>query len=256
MVECVQIKLDNITQDFTVGKETINVIKECNVAFEPCSFNIIYGPSGSGKSTLLNALSGIQRPSAGKVTYGDRDIYEMTNRELAYFRAQQIGIVYQQNYWITSLNVVENVAVSLLFSGISRSDAKKRALEALEKVGVAHLAKKNPQYLSGGEQQRVAIARAIITNPGYIIADEPTGSLDMQRGDQIMALLQSYQAKLNTTIILVTHNLEYLPLAHRLIRVQDGVCTQLGRDAIRSTAESIISDMRTRMTNITKARRS
>ena len=248
------IELKNITQNFKIGQEVVEVIKQCDVAFETNSFNIIYGPSGSGKSTLLNILSGIQHPTSGTVTYDGTNIYNYSKSELAYFRAQRIGVVYQQNYWIGSLNAVENVAMSLLFSGLHRGEANKRAMEALEKVGIARLARKNPQYLSGGEQQRVAIARAIVTDPDYIIADEPTGSLDMKNGDQIMALLQNYQAKLNRTIILVTHNLEYLPLAQRLVRVQDGMCEQLGRDAIRSTAESIIVDMRQRMTNISRAR--
>ena len=260
--QCAQIEMTNIVQDFTLGKETIHVIKKCSVSFEPCSFNIVFGPSGSGKSTLLNALSGIQKPSQGTVTYGGRDLYSMSRRELAYFRATQIGIVYQQNYWIGSLNAVENVSMSLLFSGEHRSSAKKKALEALDKVGIGHLANKNPQYLSGGEQQRVAIARAIITNPGYIVADEPTGSLDMKRGDQIMAMLKDYQQTQSSTVILVTHNLEYLPLGEQLINVQDGVVSQLGGEALKTAAtikgsyESIIADMRRRMNSLSENKQS
>jgi ABC-type lipoprotein export system ATPase subunit len=248
------VRLANIQQSFKVGDETIDVIKNCNFTIYENTFNIIYGPSGSGKSTLLNILSGIQRPSVGTVTYDNRNVYEYTPSELALFRAERIGVVYQNNYWISSLNVIENVSVPLLFLGLSRSAAAKLAMDALQRVDMAPFAKKSPLLMSGGEQQRIAIARAIVADPAFIIADEPTGSLDSKNGDMIMALLRSYNADLNRVVILVTHNMEYLPLADQLIHIQDGQCTEMANDDIRKTTDTLLHEMKQRIDRLTAER--
>jgi ABC-type lipoprotein export system ATPase subunit len=249
------IRISNLTQSFKVGEETINVIKGCDFSVYASTFNIIYGPSGSGKSTLLNVLSGIQKPTTGAVEYDGRSVYGYTAGELAQFRARRIGVVYQNNYWISSLNVIENVSIPLLFLGQTRSAAAKMAMDALQRVDMAPYAKKSPLMLSGGEQQRIAMARAIVSDPAFIIADEPTGSLDSKNGDMVMALLRSYNQDLNRVVILVTHNMEYLPLADQLIHIQDGVCSQMANDDIRKTTDTLLNEMKQRIDRLTQARR-
>lgn len=242
----------NIEQSFKVGDELIQVLHNSSFVIREKTFNIIYGPSGSGKSTLLNVLSGIQKPTTGKVTFEGSDIYGYSSEQLAYFRAQRLGVVYQSNYWISSMNVIENVSVPLYFLGYSKPAAAKVAMDALQRVDMATFAKKSPLMLSGGEQQRVAIARAIVNDPMFIIADEPTGSLDSKNGDMIMALLRSYNRDLKRVVILVTHNMEYLPLADQLIRIQDGHCSQMVNDDIKKTTDTLLKEMKSRIERLSK----
>jgi len=247
------IDIKNVSQEFESGDETISVLKNVDFSIEKETFNIIYGPSGSGKSTLLNILTGLQKPTTGGVQFDGNLLYELTPDELAYFRANEIGIVYQQNFWVKSLNVLENVAIPLYYSGMGRIAAAKKAREALDKVGMTEYAKKHLSTLSGGEQQRVAMARALVNDPLFIIADEPTGSLDSKNGDMIMGLLQKCQTELNRTIILVTHNMEYIPLADHLLHIQDGAVTHTTKDAdIQTTADNLLKDMKTRIDHLAK----
>lgn len=241
------IKVTNLEQSFKVGEELVKVLHPSSFSIKKNSFNIVYGPSGSGKSTLLNILSGIQQPTGGTVAYEGKNIYNYSAEQLAYFRAKSIGVVYQQNYWVNSLNVIENVSIPLYFLGYSRSAAAKVAIDALQRVDMAPFAKKSPLMLSGGEQQRIAMARAIVNDPAVIITDEPTGSLDSKNGDMIMALLESYKADLHRTIILVTHNMEYLPLADQLIHIQDGQCQDMASSDIRATAGTLLNQMKDRI---------
>jgi ABC-type lipoprotein export system ATPase subunit len=247
------IKATGIRQTFKLGGEEIPVLKEISFDMREKSFNIIYGPSGSGKSTLLNILTGLQAPSQGTIEIFGRDMYSLSPDDLAHFRANEIGIVYQQNYWVKSLNVIENVGMPLYFSGYSRPEAAKKALEALQLVGMQDYAKKHPALLSGGEQQRIAMARALINDPKIIIADEPTGSLDSKNGDMVMALLHKFQTELGRTIILVTHNMEYLPFADHLLKIQDGVVTRTtDGEGIRKIASDLLRDIRARIDTIGK----
>ncbi len=241
------VRATDIEQIFKVGDEMLQVLFSTNFTIRENTFNTIFGPSGSGKSTLLNILSGLQPPTRGEVTFDGRNVYKLSSNELAHFRANQIGIVYQQNFWVKSLTVIENISLPLFFLGYSRAQAAKSAMNALERINMGAYAKKYPLFLSGGEQQRVAMARAIVNDPRYIIADEPTGSLDSKNGDMIMSLLQSYQKDLNRTIILVTHNMEYLPLADNLLRVQDGHVEEMQSDDIRQTTERLIREMKDRI---------
>lgn len=248
------ITAKNIEQTFKLGDSSIQVLHNSSFSLQKNTFNIIYGPSGSGKSTLLNVLSGIQSPSAGKVFYDGIDIYAMSGHERAFFRAKQIGVVYQQNYWVSSLNVIENVSMPLLFLGFSRRAALKLAMDALQRVDMATFSKKDPRLLSGGEQQRIAMARAIVSDPAYIIADEPTGNLDSKNGDMILSLLQSYNTDLHRTIILVTHDMEYLALADQLLHIEDGVCTSMASDDIKKTTDTLMKDMKNRIDKYAKAK--
>lgn len=246
----VLIKATNVSVNFQVGHDTLPAIRNANLDIVENSFNIIYGPSGSGKSTVLNVLSGLQKPTAGQVIVRGENIYDYSSDELAYFRANHVGTVYQTNYWIKSLNVIENISVPLYFLGYSRSSAAKMAKLSLERVGMGVYAKKYPYYLSGGEQQRLSLARALSTNPLFILADEPTGNLDSKNGDHVMELLQNCQEEYRSTIILVTHNLEYLSLADTLMEIEDGVVTQIN-DGEQVTTR-IISELQDRLLNMRK----
>lgn len=243
----VLIKARSLTQEFFVGNETITPLKNVSVDIQENSFNIIYGPSGSGKSSLLNAMAGLQNPTAGTVEFQGRDIYKLTPDELAHFRANHIGIIYQDNYWVKSLSVVENVCLPLYFIGYSRKVAYPIAMQALERVSMTGYAKKPPFVLSLGEQQRVAAARALVNNPLFIIADEPTGNLDRKNGDHIMDLLQRCKTEFKCTVVLVTHNLEYLPIADSLFQMQDGVISQVKSGEVESAAEELLKDIRNRI---------
>lgn len=244
------VRVEGVSQSFVIGDRPEQVLKSAQFTITANSFNIIYGPSGSGKSTLLNIISGLQCPTTGKVWFEERDLYALSSDELAHFRANRIGIVYQTNYWVKSLNVVENVAMPLYFLGYKRSGAAKIAMAALEQVGMASYAKHYPIFLSGGEQQRIAMARAIVTDPLFVIADEPTGNLDSKNGDMIMNQLRICQEHLKRTIILVTHNIEYLPMADRLLHIEDGSVRELGHDAI----PSLIQQMRDRIDALARSK--
>lgn len=241
------IRATNISQEFTVGDETIRPIQEASFDLLESSFNIIFGPSGSGKSTLLNILTGLQPPTTGKILFDDHDVYELSSDEIAFFRATRMGIVYQTNYWVRSLNAIENVSLPLYFLGYSRQHAAEVAQFALEQVRMADYAKKYPFLLSGGEQQRIAMARALASSPLYIIADEPTGSLDAANGDQIMNILREAQSVSSRTVILVTHNMEYLPLADHLLHISDGRIEKLEHDSIRETTDALLKQMEDRI---------
>jgi len=186
------------------------------------------------------------------VDFEDKKVYELSPNDLAYFRANRIGIVYQQNFWVKSLNVIENISIPLYFLGYSRTMAAKKALTALEMVKMQDYAKKYPVLLSGGEQQRVAVARAIVNDPLFIIADEPTGSLDSAAGDMIMNLLYDAQVNSGRTIILVTHNMEYLPLADHLLHIQDGIVEQMVDENIQKATETLIVGMKDRINRLAK----
>lgn len=247
------IRVDNVSQEFNTGETVVRPLNDVSFSLAKNSFSIIYGASGSGKSTLLNVLTGLQPPTKGKVYIENKDVYSLTRDELANFRAESLGFIYQTNYWIKSLNVLDNVAMSVYFSGKTRHQAHKLAREALDMVNMQSYAQKYPTMLSGGEQQRIATARALATSPSYIIADEPTGSLDSINGDKIMGLLVSCQRDLGRTIILVTHNLEYMPLADKLLHIEDGHVKEIHESSIKETTDVLFSDMRARMRRLEKA---
>ncbi len=249
------IELIKIEQNFEAGDENILALQELSCVIPESSFTIIYGPSGSGKSTLLNIISGIQKPSKGRLIIDGFDVYKSTNNERARFRASKVGIVYQNNYWVKSLTVLDNVCLPLLFSGKSRTDAAKQAFVALERVNMLGYAKKYPSLLSGGEQQRIAVARALVNDPQFIIADEPTGSLDSKNGDMVMNILRQEQRESKRTIILVTHNMEYLPLADSLLHIKDGVVQVMNNSSIKTTTDSLINDMRKRIHMLSEEKR-
>lgn len=241
------IKLSGVQCSFVHGNEKTMALKEATLSIKDNSCNIIFGPSGSGKSTLLNIISGIQPPTKGSVNIKGYDIYKLSSDELAHFRAKDIGFIYQTNFWVKSLSVIDNVSVPLFFLGFSRKKARKIAARALEKVGMSSYANKNPVYLSDGEQQRIAAARALVNNPIIIIADEPTGNLDTNSGDEIMSLLLKTQMDIKGTLIIVTHNMEYLSLADHLFRAQDGKIEAIKQENAKGLVDTLILEVQYRV---------
>ena len=228
------IKIENVEKTYEVpGGAGIKILDGVNLTIDSTDFAIIYGASGSGKSTLLHHIAGLELPTNGKIVVRDTDITKLNAEERAVFRGGKLGMVYQFWYWAKALTVLENVAMPLFITGVDESIALKKAMNVLEEVGVAQFAHKNPLQLSGGEQQRVCIARALVNNPWIIIADEPTGNLDTHNSDQIIALFQDLNKNKKRTIIMVTHNLAYLPLASKTIAMKDGKVESSSEEAVK-----------------------
>ena len=214
------LKVENLTKVY--GNDTTEVVALDNASFSvgKGEFVAIVGASGSGKSTLLHLLGGVDRPTSGKVFIDGKDIFELSDDELAVFRRQQIGLVYQFYNLIPILNVEENISLPLSLD--DREVDKDTLNNMLELLGIEHRRNHLPNELSGGQQQRTSIGRALITEPTIVLADEPTGNLDSKSSDEIVALLKKSNKELNQTIIMITHNMEIAKAADRIIKIEDG----------------------------------
>jgi putative ABC transport system ATP-binding protein len=215
------IKIENINKSFTIGSRQNRVLKEISFEIFQGELITIFGPSGCGKSTLLNTIMGIERPDSGSVQILGIDLWKMNADDRADMRKRSIGVVYQQQNWIKSLTVVENVALSAQLLGFSKSESLVKAKEVIEKVGMSKFENFYTTELSSGEQQRIGLARSIISNPQVLIADEPTGNLDTDSGYEVLDTLKNL-AKNGTTIVLVTHNPEYLKDSDRVAIMKNG----------------------------------
>lgn len=216
------ISLNDIRKNYYLGKEAVEVLKGIHLGIEKNEYVALMGPSGSGKSTLMNILGCLDTPTSGQYVLNGKDVSRMNDDELAQVRNQEIGFVFQQFNLLPRLNAMENVAVPLIYAGVSKNERNDRAKAMLEKVGLAERSHHKPNELSGGQCQRVAIARALINNPSLILADEPTGNLDTKTSIEIMDLFGQIQASGNT-VVLVTHEEDIAEHAHRIIRIRDGV---------------------------------
>ena len=213
------IVLDNINKEYIDGR---NVLNNINLRFDKGEFVAILGESGCGKTTLLNIISGIDRPSGGKVMFNDLELNTMSQKELTKWRGKNIGIVFQFFQLIPTLTILENVMLPMEFNHVyDKETRRKKAMELLEKVNIAECRDKMPQSISGGEQQRTAIARALATDPDFIIADEPTGNLDSKNAEIIIGLFTEL-VKEGKTVIMVTHSEELAKHTDRIIRIKDG----------------------------------
>ena len=200
----------------------VKALEGINLKVERGEFLSIVGPSGSGKTTLLNILGTLDRPTEGKVLIAGKDTTEMDDNELSEIRNRFIGFVFQAYNLIDRLTAQENVELPLIARGVPKKEREKRAIEALNIVGLAEKAKKKPTELSGGEQQRVAIARSLASDPTLILADEPTGNLDSKNALKVMDVLLGINEKFSKTIIMVTHNIELAQMTKKIIRLKDG----------------------------------
>lgn len=216
------LKAENIKKSFTVGEVVTDVLK--GIDFELCEgeFVAIVGESGSGKSTLLYILAGIDKPSEGSVTLLGRDIANISDEDIAAMRRRDFSFVYQFDNLVPNLTVYENVTLPLMLDKRKEKNYKAHVDEILAYLGLADRKDSYPRQLSGGEQQRTAIARALVTDPKVIFLDEPTGSLDKERGRQVMELLKDINSTRKVALVMVTHSEAHAQYASRIVRVEDG----------------------------------
>lgn len=216
------IQLEDIRKSYFLGKQELKVLKGISLSILKNEYVALMGPSGSGKSTLMNILGCLDSPTGGTYILNGQDVSKMSEDELADVRNIEIGFVFQQFNLLPRLTAAENVALPLIYYGASKKERNERALEMLERVGLADRSHHKPNELSGGQNQRVAIARALVNNPSIILADEPTGNLDSKTSREIMNIFDKIQADGNT-VMLVTHEEDIAQHAHRIIRLKDGI---------------------------------
>jgi len=216
------IKLEGIQKDYYMGSQAITVLKGITLDIFKNEYVALMGPSGSGKSTLMNILGCLDSPTGGKYILNGKDVSKMPDDDLAEVRNSEIGFVFQQFNLLPRLSAAENVALPLIYAGVSKKLRIERALEALDKVGLADRSHHKSNELSGGQIQRVAIARALVNNPAILLADEPTGNLDSKTSVEVMEIFGKIRAAGNT-VILVTHEEDIAAYAHRVVRLRDGM---------------------------------
>jgi putative ABC transport system ATP-binding protein len=216
------LHLEHILKSYYLGKQELPVLKGITMDIHKNEYVALMGPSGSGKSTLMNILGCLDSPTGGKYLLNGKDVSSMHDDELAAVRNKEIGFVFQQFNLLPRLTAAENVALPLVYSGVSKKERAERAEAVLEKVRLTDRMHHKPNELSGGQCQRVAIARALINNPAIILADEPTGNLDSKTSHEIMEILGKIHDDGNT-VILVTHEEDISHFAHRVIRLKDGL---------------------------------
>lgn len=216
------VRIDNLSKSFREGEAVRHIFQDLNVAIASGEFVVLLGRSGSGKSTLLNLLSGIDQPDRGSVMIGGQNLTALSERQRTLFRRRHIGFIFQFYNLIPTLTVVENLLLPLELIGTGDSVARQQAQALLDEVGLAERADSYPDRLSGGEQQRVAIARALIHRPQLLLADEPTGNLDAETGQQVLNLFNRLARQNNMTTLMVTHSLEIAQMADRILTIRAG----------------------------------
>jgi putative ABC transport system ATP-binding protein len=217
------VRLEGVSKAYQRGDLVVPVLEEIHLSIAPGAFEAFMGPSGSGKSTLLNLISGLDRPTTGRVEVAGHNLAELSDKELSDWRAAHVGFIFQLYNLIPVLTAAENVELPLLLSPLSRAERRRHVQDALEVVGLAHRMHHRPTQLSGGEQQRVAIARAIVTDPDLIIADEPTGDLDRKAAEQVLELFRTLHEGLHKTLVMVTHDPHAAERAERIRHLEKGV---------------------------------
>ncbi|HKS38838.1 MAG TPA: ABC transporter ATP-binding protein [Verrucomicrobiae bacterium] len=216
------VRVSDVDKTFRRGSEEIHVLSGLNLEVPKGEFLALMGPSGSGKSTLLNLIGGLDRATRGSVEIGGDRIGQMSDRQLAAWRARHVGLVFQFYNLLPVLSAERNVELPLLLTHLSKGERRKHVEAALKIVNLSHRARHYPRTLSGGEQQRVGIARAIVTDPTILLCDEPTGDLDRKSGDEILSLLQALNKEQGKTIIMVTHDPHASVRASRTVHLDKG----------------------------------
>jgi putative ABC transport system ATP-binding protein len=217
------VQTENVCRHYHMGGNVIRAVDGVSLEIEPGEFVALLGQSGSGKSTLLNLLAGLDRPTSGSIVVHGRDLAKMSSEELARYRRNDVGMVFQAFHLIPSMQVTENVELPMRFAEVDRAERAERVRESLARVGLAKRAEHRPSELSGGEQQRVSISRALVNRPSLLLADEPTGNLDSRTGEDILNLIRDVSLSLGMTVIMVTHERALAEhFAQRLIFLADG----------------------------------
>ncbi|UCE81236.1 MAG: ABC transporter ATP-binding protein [Methanobacteriota archaeon] len=225
------VRLEEITKEYYTGPRAFKAVDDVSLSFDQGEFIIMLGPSGSGKTTLLNIISALIKPTSGRVFIGDSEITALSDDNATRFRAKHIGLVFQFFNLFPALTAIENVEIGVALKITERDLLRTRALKYLEMVGLQGMEDKFPDQLSGGEQQRVAVARALAMEPRILLADEPTGNLDSETGQQIWNLLKDINERTGTTIVAVTHWGEASSNADRTIHLRSGRIDRITKDA-------------------------
>jgi putative ABC transport system ATP-binding protein len=230
------VRVTNVTKTFQLGKIAVHALKGVDLEISTGQYVSIMGPSGSGKSTLFNMIGGLDKPTTGKVFIDEVDVSQLDAYELAWLRCRKIGYIFQTFNIIQVMTALENVTLPMTFAGMRNERAIEKGMELLELVGLADRFQHKPNELSGGQQQRVAIARALANDPAIILADEPTGNLDLTTGEEIITLLKNLSQERGVTIISATHDIKMLNVSDQVVWIRDGRI-----DKIESREELTIS---------------
>ncbi len=233
------IQCRKLTREYRKGENIIRPLDELDLDVPRGDFLALMGPSGSGKTTLLNLIAGIDAPTGGSLLVEGTDLATLSRNKMAAWRSKHVGYVFQLYNLVPVLTAFENVELPLLLHPLSRSERRKRVLEALERVGIADRADHFPRQLSGGQEQRVAIARAIVTDPPILVADEPTGDLDKPSAHAVMTLLQEFNHELGKTIIMVTHDPKTTDYAVRTLHLDKGRLVESGVERDEPALEGV-----------------
>lgn len=216
------IKVEGLRKIYRIGSEKVIALNKIDLSIEKGEICCILGTSGSGKSTFLNMLAGLEKPTKGKILVGDVDIAKLSERQLAKFRQENTGFIFQSYNLLPALTAVENVSLPLMFKGISKAKRSKQSEKMLKAVGLEKRLQHKPNEMSGGQQQRVGIARAFVAKPNIVFADEPTGNLDTKTTAEVMELMVKMCRKYNQTLILVTHDVDISKYSDRIVHLIDG----------------------------------
>jgi putative ABC transport system ATP-binding protein len=216
------VRVKSVTKTFKLGKIDVQALKGVDLAISKGDYISIMGPSGSGKSTLFNMIGGLDKPSSGKVFIDEVDIAQLDAYELAWLRCRKIGYIFQTFNIIQVMTALENVTLPMVFAGLNNDAAVEKGMQLLDLVGLGDRFSHKPFELSGGQQQRVAVARALANDPAIILADEPTGNLDLTTGEEIIALLKRLSQERGVTVISATHDFKMLNVSDRVIWIRDG----------------------------------
>jgi putative ABC transport system ATP-binding protein len=221
------VRTIDVKREYRMGTEVVKALKGVTLSINRGEYISIMGPSGSGKSTLFNMIGGLDKPSEGKVYIDEVDIAQLDSYELAWMRCRKIGYIFQTFNLIPVMTALENVMLPMIFAGLNTADAQDKARDILTRVELGHRLKNKPSEMSGGQQQRVAIARAFANDPAIILADEPTGNLDLNTGTLIIKLLRDLNKEKGVTIISATHDHKMLAVSDRIIWIRDGRCDKI-----------------------------
>lgn len=216
------VRVAGVAKTFTMGTQVVTALRGVDLTIKAGEYLSIMGPSGSGKSTLFNMIGGLDKPSSGKVFIDEVDIAQLDAYELAWLRNRKIGYIFQTFNLIQVMTALENVTLPMTFAGTPQDEATEKGLELLGLVGLRERHAHKPQELSGGQQQRVAIARSLANTPAIILADEPTGNLDLSTGEEIIALLKRLSSERGVTVISATHDYKMLNVSDRVVWIRDG----------------------------------
>lgn len=236
-----QIELSNVRKVYYKDRIEVPVLEDLNLSVNAGEFIVLMGPSGSGKSTLLHLIGALDTPTAGTIRVNDDYLDQMSERRLTAWRSRNVGFIFQMYHLVPVLTASQNVELPLLLFRMSASERRQRVRTALEVVGLSDRSDHRPNQLSGGQEQRVAIARAIVTDPGIILADEPTGDLDAQTSQEILGLLDLLNSEFKKTILMVTHDPRAAAHGQRSLHLDKGTLEQAERPAAASTSAALSS---------------